>query len=479
MTQTVTMEDGSIHNFPDEATPDMMTAALSGTADVGSVPKKAPEPSLMQRVGGDVQQRLDASKNATDLPNFMISSARIVPGAISDTMGEITKPITKPLMDITGISGLLQELAQSSAGMKTSEFLKAHPTVANSLGLGMDYAGSIIGSESPIMAARAAGGSMLPIADEGLKDVAALAVKHDIPLSVDQISSSPALKTAQKVSQEVPFSGQAAFRDSQMNAFNSALLGTVGQEGTKITPLKMRQAFTKVGKEFDDLGNGQTFHLGQDFQANVGQIMSDAEQTSTKDSIDNFQKALGNVFKNIDEGGNISGEKLNTLRSQVNALSRKANSQDTADLLHQLEGALIDTMTSGDPAKQAAFTATKQKYKNLLAIEPLAVKAKAGNINPTLLNDRVAKIYGRMHTTGQSGDIGELARIGHELLPQLMGSDTTQKAAFAALAAKTAGGIGAAMINLPATITGLAANRGLQGINRSQTLIKAMIKKGN
>lgn len=54
-------------------------------------------------------------------------------------------------------------------------------------------------------------GKLLPAVDEGLAPIAATARKFDIPLSFDQITSSRAAKNLQKVSQELPFSGQARF----------------------------------------------------------------------------------------------------------------------------------------------------------------------------------------------------------------------------------------------------------------------------
>jgi hypothetical protein len=319
-------------------------------------------------------------------------------------------------------------------------------------------------------------GAALPTINEGLRDVGNLALKHKIPLSVDQISDSAALKNIQKVSQELPFSGQPAFRNKQMKAFNRALLSTVGVDGEKITKKVMKDAFSKVGSEFEKLGAGKTFQIGKDFDSKINEILAD--NTAIKDSIGHFNREVKRVRKNADAAGNIPGETLNSLRSRVNKIARETNNPDTADLLHQLEVAIIDTMVGGDEVAKAAFSQTKKKYKNLLAIEPLTTKGRAGNISPSQLNQRVSKIYGRSHAIGEAGDIGELAQIGHELLPELGGSDTVQKLIYAGKAAAGVGASGTAAALAPlSTATALGVNRAAQsGINRNQALVKKMIK---
>jgi GH24 family phage-related lysozyme (muramidase) len=106
-------------------------------------------------------------------------------------------------------------------------------------------------------------------------------------------------------------------------------------------------------------------------------------------------------------------------------------------------------------------------------IEPLAAKAKGGMINPTQLNQRVSQVYRRAHTIGESGDIGDLARIGNELMPVLGGSDTAEKLLY------MTGAGGTAVVNAPLTGAALAGNRLLQsGVNRNQALVNKLIERG-
>lgn len=329
--------------------------------------------------------------------------------------------------------------------------------------------GGAVGLAAPILSAGIS--KAIPVADDGLKEVAKIAKKYNIPVSVSQITNSKPIKNIQKVSQELPFSGHDKFREKQLTAFNRAITKTFGAESDRITPEVMNKAFTQVGKEFDDLGRGKIFQVAP-LKSSIDEILADSS-AYTDDAVGAFNKEVETVLKNVDETGNISGEKLSFLRSRLNKLARKTSDFDKKTLFHDLENSVIDLMTEGDDAAKGALSAAKQKYKNLLAIEPLAQKAKGGNISPSLLNNRVAKIFGRQFTRGQAGELGDLARIGNELLPELGGSDTLQKSAVLL-------GTGAALTN-PKTIIpaagGLATNKAYQSwFNQNQGLIQKMVE---
>lgn len=456
----------------------------------------------------DLYDQAQADSKATAEGNPLASLAGNVAGigATLPLAGPLSKVAGSALNAIPGVTGAAAAAGNLIRGGQTAADAGPLANLAIRAGQGAAMAAPVgaaysAGSADPGQELHDAGvgalvggglGAALPVAggtlkalvpkvSEGLRDVASLAQKYDIPLSFDQITSSRAVKNAQKVSQELPFSGQAAFRDKQMSSFNSALLNTVGIDGTKFTRANMDKAFTDVGKQFDSLGAGKTFQLGDDFYSGLDQIRQDAQSTATADAVSNFNHAVENqITKNVGPDGTISGEKLGQIRSNINSLARKANNPDTQDLLHDLENNVIDAMTSGDDAASGTLSDAKQKYKNLLVLEPLASKAKAGNISPSQLNSRVAKIYGRSYVRGKAGPIGDLAQIGHEILPELGGSDTTQKLLYAGglgglatgAAINPAGALGAA-----GTIAGTSAlNRLAQsGLNRNQSIIASAL----
>ena len=326
--------------------------------------------------------------------------------------------------------------------------------------------GGLVGGAIP--AAGAAIRGAIPKADAALKPLVNKAREFKIPLSIDQVTESKAVKTAQKISQEVPFSGQAGFRDKQMKAFNKALFKTVGEDSDKFTPMAMDKAFMNVGRKFDKFGAGKVFD-GQKL-ANAVKEIADEDTYATEEARGIFARNAEKLLENIKDGS-IKGETLNQMRSKINAAGRKVKDSDARELLRDLEDAVIEVMADGgDETLQQA----KQQYKNLLVLEPLAAKSKGGDISPTLLANRVNRIYGRSYVRGKAGDIGDLARIGNELLPELGGSDTAQKLI-------TAGAVGGAVSNPTVgayAALGVAGNRAMQSlVNRNQALVGAMTKQ--
>lgn len=311
---------------------------------------------------------------------------------------------------------------------------------------------------------------LIPTIPENAAEITQLAKNYNIPVSLPQVSDSRALANIQKVSQELPFSGSNAFRDKQLSAWQSQLLDTVGVKGDKFSPSVMEGAFKKVGNEFDGLTKGKTFGIANSLSENLARGYDEILSAYGKDAATAYERE-GLKILNDFEGDFITGEKLASQRARINSLARKASGNNKL-ALRDLENVVIDGITSNDPAAKEALSAAKEKYKNLIAIEPLAQKAKKGFINPTLLNNRISKVYGRSYTTGNAGKIGDLARIGYELLGEAGGSDTTQKLLY------TVGATGGGLYNAPITAGVIAGNRALQsGLLRNQGLVNLAADK--
>jgi hypothetical protein len=321
----------------------------------------------------------------------------------------------------------------------------------------------------PVVAAVDAATPNIPV---GMAEVTSLAQKYDIPTSLPQVTESRALNNVQKISQELPFSGSAGFRDKQLSKWQENIFKTIGIKGDRFSPSMMNMAFKKVGGEFDDLTKNKRFNVGDTLEKRIMDIAEDADNAYSGEAMKALEKQVMPIIDSLDSQGNITGDALSFYRRKLNALARKAKDEEKKAVFQDLENAIVDSITSNDPILQAKLQQAKYNYKNLIAVEPLAVKAKKGFINPTLLNQRVAQVYGRAHTTGNSGDIGELARIGHELLGELGGSDTLQKGLY------TGAALGGGYIDPLTTGSILAANRGIQsGLLRNQSLINRKVQK--
>jgi len=325
----------------------------------------------------------------------------------------------------------------------------------------------LIGGAGPIVSDIA--GTALPKIEDAYKHTAKLAEKHGIPVSMTQVAQTRPLKAIQKVSQDLPFSGADEFRDRQLKAWNRALSKTFGQDFDSFTTLNMRRAFEDLGDQFSAMGKGKTF--------DPTDTLNEAIERSQKyrsaygdEAFDVFEREIDKLMSAVDDTGKISGDVLNNMRIDIGKVSRKAtknNNFANAEALRDVENVIVDIMTGGDNASKTAYKTLKYQYKNLLAVEPLTQKGKGGNFSPTLLSNRIGRMYGRQYTTGAAGDIGELAQIGQELIEE-GGSDTFTKAIYGA-------GITAGAAAEPTVLTGLLGNRAYQKwFNQNQSLLQKM-----
>jgi len=428
---------------------------------------------------GGVDKSREQSPITTGLGEFALGMGTGVGAAKTAAGKALTQSINKPLYNAPKnlsqrMINILSKRGQQAAAGEAS--FRAYETGQTDLG----DEGKALTRVAPVGAVTALGAGaagklaskLAPAADEGLKTVGKLANKYNIPVAVSQITDSPAINNLQKISREIVGSGWNTFKDKQDRAFTKALTNTFGQDSEKFTPELMDKAFGRLGKKFDEFGKGKTFNLNSKELNQLADDVLNYDTAYSTEAIKAFKKEIKNLQTQIKDG-TISGERLNFARNRLNKLARKTNDFDKNELFKDAENIIVDILTEGDEAAAKALSKTKQEYKNLLVIEPVAVKAKGGAISPTTLNNRVSKIYGRAHTRGKSGDIGELARIGLEIMPEQLGSDTAQKTLYGAatvgLLANPTTGIQAG--------TAIGANTAYQKLlNQNQNIVNELLK---
>lgn len=467
-----------------------------------------PQPqNLFQRIGMDFQRRQETvrQKRAEEAP-FMTGSKAVGQAAGflgSDIPSEILTSGFRALPDVieqplrrTGtkivespIGKFIGKGAEAGGGVYSS-FKEAHPNIA-SVAEDVGNSGVFLAGVKPSIQAatttaqipgKIATKAIIPKIDDATREVGKLAQKYKIPVTLNELSGSRFSKTVQKVSQELPFSGEEGFRNKQLQAWNREVLKTTGEKGgvSQFTPKTMDRAFNRVGKQFDSFTHGKTFKIDDDFVRGIDEIRQEAKGLHTQDAVSNFTAKAEEVLKEFGETGEITGEKLSKVRANLNEAARKTTVPGTSELFHDLENKIIDLIADSSPEAASELSRAKYHYKNLLVVEPLAQKAVKGNISPQLLAQRAAKIYGRQYTRGNTGAIGDLARVGRELLPSAEGSDTAQKAALM-MAVKKVGSIGTATgtatVAPLSTASVLGANRAYQsGINRNPFFVKRALK---
>jgi hypothetical protein len=439
------------------------------------------EPSAFENFQSGVLEQVartaSGEKPLTTLPfRYAKESAELVGDVGGQALSAITPDvIEEPIKKYAGqameyIAGTKPAQMAGEAYGAAKEFAPDVMDVAEgALSMGsMGVGGKAVGRGVDVATAPARS-ALTPTIPEGSLDISTLARKYDIPLSLPQVSDSRALGNVQKLSQEMPFSGAEKFKDLQRDAWQKEIFKTIGVKANKFNPVTMDFAFKKVGKEFDDLTKGKNFVVNNEALeslSNIEEAVRDGVYGAEAGKL--LQRHTNELFSRV-KGDSLSGENLVSLRNKLSKTARTGTNVDAQQLAKDFESVLVDMI--GRDAPQALQQA-KSRYKNLIVLEPLAQKAKGGYINPTQLNTRAARIYGRQHTIGKSGEIGDLARIGSELLGELGGSDTVQKGLYAGAA------LGGGYVEPLTTGAVLSGNRAMQsGLLRNQNVIDAAIEK--
>lgn len=310
--------------------------------------------------------------------------------------------------------------------------------------------------------------------------------KFNIPLARSQIEQGNFAKTLASTAKEIPFSGAEGFARKQQLAFNKAVASTIGQDTNKITPEVVDAAHLAIGEQFDNVLAGRRVNVSDSIYNRLSQIKEDAFDNLTSEHAKIIEKNVNKFVNDIDHDGTISGEKLNSLRSNIASVI-KGTKNDATMYMRRILTTVIDASVDGLPEGfegKTKLNAARLQYKNLKTIEPLAAKNPTGDIPPSLLLQRVLTKFPNF-SRGGGGDLGDLARIGKTYLQDPIANSGTPRrlAAYGAIfggpsvVAQLAHAPEAALASAAGGLGGLGVGRGFNWWNTMQSSIKGGIAK--
>lgn len=318
---------------------------------------------------------------------------------------------------------------------------------------------------------------------DAVKPLAKRAREFGINLRLDQVDPSRVKKTAQKISQNVPFSGVDAQETLQRTQWNKAVAGTLGKGIEDLTPQSIQKFTNQNSAKYDrvlkntkinifpddaEILQEQLFHIKE----NVSPIQYQKIENIFKKIIDDFQKGTQSVDFKMVSASKINGLKSNLMRLALGAKGDAKNViNETTDFVHDI------LMKSLPANKQKLLAQANREYRNYKTLQPLLEKSPSGEINPTMLLNRVGsnKYINASSSEVGKDDLVDLARIGKTFLPKAGGSDTFEKSATAGI---TVAGAFEPTVALGAGAT-IAGNRALQAVNQSQKLVDKAIQGTN
>lgn len=418
-------------------------------------------------------------KNADFLKKIGQSEPMQALGATKDWIGENISQARKDHPVLSNAADVGEDV------LTLAPFAKPAMAMAKGAAGGIDAAASV--AKAPF---KAIGSAITPEIDPAKLATAKMAREYGFNVGMDDLTNSRFYKTLMSEGEGIPFSGAASRNEANAIIGNKEIAKTFGADAEHITPEVLSKTYDDFGNQFSSYAKDKSFSLqNPEFIKNVAKIEEDAQGGIYGSDGEKFLSKQMEKLKKIQDGeGNIKGEALNKLRSELSRLARKTSSPDTADLLNDIEDSVIDIMIGGDPAARKSFTDLKYRYKNFKTILPLAIKNQStGNIPLTQLTNVVKNKFGENSLgIGDAGSLGDLARIG-QLLKEPANSMTAQRsAARGFLTGNLVGSVPNFIAAGPIGIVGqalssgaaLGVNRLLQNRNSNQALVDALIKGG-
>jgi len=288
-----------------------------------------------------------------------------------------------------------------------------------------------------------------------------------IPVTGGQATGSNTLRYA-----ESELGGMKAqnFMEAQGEAFTKAALKKAGITAERASPEVMDNAFTTIGRQFDDLSARNPLvpdaQLANDLRGTFKDYTSLVNQSQRAPIV---EEMIRDVATRLSGGQPLSGEAYKAIRSRLDRAARGSKSDpELSDALFGIRNALDDAVerniVANNPADAGAWKEVRRNYRNMIALENAAVgsgdNAALGLISPAQLRSATVRQNKRDYVRGK-GDLAELARAGEGIMRPLPQSGTAPRTAArnlgTALPAVIGGLLGGAAGNIPGAAMGAAA----------------------
>lgn len=297
-------------------------------------------------------------------------------------------------------------------------------------------AGGVAGALLPSAAMRAV--TPLPASPTHQRMVEILAGEGVHP-TAGQRTGSKALQYAESALGDYPGAGGGASAATARSGeeFTRAALRRIGVDSDRALPEVLDQAGRDIGNRFNTLAQRNTLQadpqFGNDLQTAWRDYSGLVNQPNQAPAVRNFLQEIVNHA----QGGNISGEAYQSLRSRIEATARSAardpyTANALRDMREALDGAMERSIQASNSGDLGAWQEARGQYRNLLAIEKAATGAgentAEGLISPKQLRGAAVGQGRRAYARGQ-GDFADLARAGEAVMSPLPQSGTGPRVA--------------------------------------------------
>lgn len=255
------------------------------------------------------------------------------------------------------------------------------------------------------------------------KRLAEAAERMGIKLTAGQKTGSPALRTMESTFGQLPFTAktQGGLYDAQRAAFNREVLSKAGIIADEASPQVLDDAFTAIGRQFDDLAARTTVRIDQKFADDIATVANEYGRRLPTDVAPVFKSYMDDLSAATSQIANkpeIAGKVYQAISSSIKRRMRSAgNNPDLQQALGKLSAALDDTLErSATPELKAMWQDVRNKYRNLLTIDKaMGSGTQADRVAADIPFSGLKTAVKSMDKTGYArgrGDLNEASRVG-------------------------------------------------------------------
>lgn len=460
---------GTMHEFPDDATPEEIDSA---TRDLDKPRAAQPQkPAAPKRFEGNTYNLTGTPGVSTQIGGMLdsIQHHALSPiHGLAQWAGSAILPASTVASDKAALEQRESDYQARTAGNAGASigapigaaipFLAAGParllqgagtSVAAALpraapqllqrGANLATQGSILGASQPVMGddsrlANAGYGAALNLAGGTLADglmasgtKAAKAMEphvrelwkaakaRGIELTPAQLSDSRFLRFMQSQMGILPGSGAAAKTAAQRTQFNRAAAKAIGEDADAVTPEVYGRAKSRQSAQFDELTGRNSLRIDLPLMQRLETIVQEADvvggevATTTRNFVDNI---LGRATTSP-AGVVVPGRAYQAFDTQAGQVTKMGT--PASHYVGQVKEAVRDAMDSSiSPADRAAWNQLRKEYGNRKTLRDLVTD---NGIAPTGLMARVRSNNAGKEAmaSGTRGEMGELAKIGQRM----------------------------------------------------------------
>ena len=289
-----------------------------------------------------------------------------------------------------------------------------------------------------------------------------------VPLDAAQLSGSAFLGKIKSALFDNPFTAgtQKEMAANQQQAFNKAVLNTMGEDSKAATSDVMGAAKSRIGAIYDDVASRNNIKFDDTFQNNLANIETNARNVLNDQQFSVIKRNLDDVVnKASSNDGIITGKQYQNIKQTLDKITK--GDPQTAQFAKDMRSTLTDGLQrsaaeAGNQSDVALLQQANKQYGNMKTIENAIVKDGSGDISPAILSNtlytkanRNASIYGngkqelvdlaqagKMLLGDKNPNSGTIARMAMQAAPAVLmgGADYAYNGDLIG-AAKVAGGV--------------------------------------